>query len=167
MNCSKTFTLEVRAGCADWLSVTWPAESSSASGTGFWVTTWSANTFSAEAVSPNGITSQARASNDSNALVYNGPGCNCNLHVDVSSVGLPTVLAGVTAQVIKLEGLVALAGFTYPAGGQPADGSYDYPFALPDTLGSDIHLILSVSSISGAFGFAFSSLKLSGSVSNV
>lgn len=169
--CGKAFALTVLAAdlCPAWDTMLWDTETSSAIGAGTFLGSWLFEDFSAQVSSPGGGNDTAQLQNNTATplgLVYNGPGCNCNLHVDLISVsGGATEVSGLVQVLISPPGTI-LAQFTTPPDGV---GSYDIPFAVPDTLGLDINLFVFVSVQSGLDPgiFTASDVNLSGFVENL
>lgn len=68
------------------------------------------------------------------SIVYNGPGCNCNLHVT-------SIHSGNAFGSVQIVGTGTLVDHAIPP---DAAGAYDLPFSIPDTLGADLTINITV-----------------------
>jgi hypothetical protein len=101
---------------------------------------------------------------DNGALTYNGPACNCNVHVTLSRTGNDIYSFGYIRVYVNFV-LVLSADFN-PLGA----GVYDYPFTLPDTGGVPAAIQFSVS-CNAPFVYSnasyATSIRLVGTISNL
>lgn len=136
--CSKQFTLTVNVGseCADWTTLAWGAPNYNVFGAGTALAFGIQNNVQVSCGSPNGD-SDASQADITGTITYNGPGCNCNLHIEMTQSGNPAFVNG-GVQIRIVEGsVILLADDQYTLFG-PA--IVDQAFSLPDTAGLDIHI---------------------------
>lgn len=130
--CTQGFTLAVTgAACVNWANLLWGVP---------FIGTFGAGTAS---FSPNSVASasfdgivdapvtffpnpdQAVYQNLA-SVVYNGPACNCNLHLVTTTIG---PVGNLCANIIVGGGILSVDLNNVAA------GTYDYPFTIPDTGG--------------------------------
>jgi hypothetical protein len=169
VSCNKAYTLEIESSCAAWDTMVWDAESGGAGGAGTFNGLWFQNTFHAVVSSPDASVGDFAALSNTTlpplGLIYNGPGCNCNLHIEFTRVGNLTNLGGSGVLIQIIPPGTTLVNFPVTS----ASGSYDIPFSLPDTLGADINLFVIVALQSGVDPGdpTLSSLDVEGTITNV
>lgn len=145
--CSKDFTIEVtlEMNCVNWDNLSWPAAYIEQSGgTATFVpqnTTGPAFTAAATCDAGSGTIGFAEQYPGA-SVVYNGPGCSCNLHaiVDISTFNPADSNCGI--YVIITAGATELVHIA-----NESVGTNDFPFNVPDTFGADVTIRVSVSAI--------------------
>lgn len=133
--CVKQFTIPQAAlDCPDWSTLLWD------SAILFGIATFTPSSSAGAAFSLSIDADPAQAFNTA-TIEYNGGGCNCNLHFEVSGNTLAEnpVCTVTVAQVSPYTPLLCVGG-----AGPLAVGIYDIPFTLPDTLGSPLTFQVSV-----------------------
>ena len=69
---------------------------------------------------------------------YNGPACNCNLHLDFIKIGSPVGSITIT------YGPSFLVALSIPLLGSLVTGAYDYPFSIPSSGGTPYNIYVAV-----------------------
>jgi len=126
--CTQPVTIVVNSACPDWTTLLWniPYPYSVVNGS-FTPFNTASDSFSS---SLNGGVAQ---SFNSATYVYNGSGCNCNLHLDYNGPAWVGVTCKISSSMIDPPNTLVLC-VKLLAG----TGIYDIPFSLPDTLGVPI-----------------------------
>lgn len=132
--CEKEFTLDFAAACPDWSLIPWDNPNVSATGgasASFTPISSPSDTFESD-TSIGGI--ESAVADNEGTFQYNGPGCNCNLHIEASITGSNLWVSFVVLQDgnFRLNDIVSTGG------------SYDFPFTITDTGGSphDIRVVV-------------------------
>jgi hypothetical protein len=134
--CEKEFSLEVASAavCPDWNLIPWDNHFVATAGGGtasFSPNNVPSDSFAA-AISALGAGDQAAAQN-SGQFIYNGGGCNCSVHIEVSNfVNGAGPFAAFILITTTLPVFTVLINETFGV-----NGSFDYPFAVPDTVGAN------------------------------
>lgn len=133
MPCSKAFTLEVVGvvACADWTTLVWGPPNETTFGIGTTTVNAVQNKVTVLSCGSPGGDADTAIADITGSLTYNGPGCNCNLHIDMTANGNTNFVNG-GVQISTVEGGVILVGTQFSTFGAV---SIDQPFSLPDTGG--------------------------------
>lgn len=150
-SCNQEFSLQIQdTNCPDWTQLAWGAPSTSGAASITPAAAGNSNFFQLIAANPGSCQNDAQ-------IIYNGHGCNCNLHLVYTWVGASTgliVLSDITAPSTLINRNVT----AFPP------GTVDIPFTLPDTLGLPHTLTLHVQAQAIGVGF---SVNFAGTFSNV
>lgn len=135
--CQKEFLipLEEASVCPDWVHLLWNAPAYFTQDGGFASFTPDSiegAVFNGD-VQVNGVFESQAAANNIGEISYNGPGCQCNLHVDLTNP-LPGA-AGFNSAIIRITDETVFAILLDLDVINDASGPYDYLFVLPDTGG--------------------------------
>lgn len=103
--------------------------------------------------------------NITGTVSYNGPAANCNLNLSAAAAGASLNAGSVTVQIAAL-GFSAGIG-QIPFGGNQPPGTYDFPFAVPDTGGVPLNISIVVTWNGGNLGFSDGSVNGTGKFTNV
>jgi len=133
--CEKAFELEVEAagGCPDWSLIPWDMDGSGGVGGGtgsFTPNNVPSDSFSGVCAAL--VPFSNGTSYNEGTFVYNGPGCNCNLHLEVIET-VTTFQFANNFEVFFNGGLVM-------AQSSVSNGVYDFPFVIPDTGGLNANI---------------------------
>jgi hypothetical protein len=182
--CSFTQTITVTingppAICPDWTQLLWqvPLVQGINGGTAsFSPDSVVSDNFSAMVDSPAGgsvvFPIQGDAQNFA-TLDYNGPGCNCNLHLHVSNVSglLPEADVTITFNLFVIGMASVMSAGPIPPDIFPlVDGDYDWPFTVPSTGGATQSFNIEVLVRSNPSGIAcptLEHLEITGTFSNL
>lgn len=165
--CSQQFIMDVVvAACPDWATTLWPVPIISVGGFGaavFVPNSAPGATFTGSVIAPDTTTDSASLTVQYGTITgYNGPACNCNLHIVISfKAGSPVAGVNIT------YGPMSIPALSLPNLGLLADGSYDYPFSLPAAGGTpyDIHVEVQMQAANPPGSFV--NLQMAGTLSNV
>lgn len=168
-SCSKGYTLTVNRPCYDWTTTTWdvPQVNTADGGSGFGSS--DGDHFHIDESCPNVPDPPSIASAQvicSASFVYNGPGCDCLLHVEWSR-SFPIIPGGlsVTLNVFDQTGsfdvlLIQRDETNFPT------GPYDFPFSLPDTGGVNHTFLINMEIDLANHDNAGQSVSMDGTFSN-
>jgi hypothetical protein len=165
--CGKAFSLTVTVAtdCPDWSALVWgpPTIFTEGSGAGALVFA-GGDTVIMNCQSPlTGANEDASVDVDG-TVTYNGPGCNCNLHIQLVFNGNPGV-GDVGANVLITSDET---GFIFLVDAAAlGNGTFDVPFTIPDTVGIDFHLHVHPAVSCGPNNAPNSSMAMSCIISNV
>lgn len=167
-SCTQVVTLTVKGpSCMDWNTLPWGTTFTAFVGAGFGGFTpdnATGSVFSIIAGAPNGFVDKASVQNTA-LIMYSGPACNCNLEIVLSRVGDKSRLCGGVFMTIGLSLLLNIDMITIVA-----DGTYNYPFALPDCTVTPkaIHVIVSAQAPCGAgFPAGLNAITFDGTFTNI
>jgi hypothetical protein len=153
-------TLDV---CPDWTQMQWGVPIQSAGGgavVSFSPVSTISDSFDSNAISPTGFPPDAGDIRNTGVITYDGHGCDCNLHVELTRDQAVATFGGVlirpTATLIDIVSFLVQNNPT---------GVYDIPFSLPDTLGVPTQFEVFVRSINLSPGPG--EVHLVGTVTNV
>lgn len=133
MACSKQFqiTIEVSTPCADWLTLVWGPPNETTFGAGTTTVFAIQNKVTVLSCGSPGGDADTAMADITGSLTYNGPGCNCNLHLEMTANGNTNFVNG-GVQISTVEGGIILFANQFSTFGAII---IDQPFSLPDTGG--------------------------------
>lgn len=120
--CYKDYSIEIK-GCVDWTQLSWGV-ASQLNGT-FSPSSSLSDSFSAT------VSSDPHSVANIGLVTYNGPACNCNLHITYVG-GIPANGGNCWVGISRVAPFLSLLCWAQPP---KAPGTYDTPFVIPDTLG--------------------------------
>ncbi len=169
LTCNRSLGIQIAAAsdCPDWANLLWgTATVDQVGGVAFFAPQNAISDTFASNCSIDNVPGSFVGTDNTGAIPYNGPGCNCNLQFDISYIPSPAADPNDTVQyqiVSALFGLIATAGLG------SVTGIVDIPFSLQDTLGADDTITVRViGSIANNFGGEPARSQIfSGNVSNV
>lgn len=139
-SCITTCAIDVATGiCVDWSNLLW--DDAAVSGT------IPPDTFTPSNATGDTFTFSTAVAQSSNAanITYNGPACNCNLHITIATSGDLTQIIGMVFMTKMAPPFNQLFYVDFRIGNPNyyAAGTYDIPFTLPDSGGTPYSLNLS------------------------
>jgi hypothetical protein len=162
-SCEKEFEIEVAAAseCPDWTLIPWdnPQENAGTGATASFTPQFSNSDSFVSAVGVTDISGGATSANDGD-ITYNGPGCNCNLHLDVVRSGASALGS------IVISSSHGLFFFVQANVDYPTTGSYDFPFSVGDTMGAPATITVTVNNQMNGSAVAEDN-SISGQITNV
>lgn len=151
ISCDQSFSLTVQnTNCPDWTQLAWGVPFVSGNASIVPAAAGNSNIFQLIAANPGSCQNDAQ-------IIYNGHGCNCNLHLVYTWVGASTGLIIINDITAPL-GLINRQVTSFPP------GTVDLPFTLPDTLGLPHTITVHVQAQAIGAGF---SVNFTGTLSNV
>lgn len=148
--CSKAFTLEVTeaAACADWTTLVWGPPNETTFGAGTTTVFAIQNVVSVLSCGSPGGDADTAIADITGSLIYNGLGCNCNLHIEMTANG-NTNFVNCGVQIKTVEGGIIIFDNQFQTFGPV---TIDQPFSLPDTGGLPFTVEVFAAGSSGAPG---------------
>lgn len=144
VECQKELSIEIdpTSTCPDWDQLLWGNDNITHSGDSsavFHFPNTHADTVDSNVTCP---TSGSSGLNCVGSLVYNGPGCSCNIEILFQVIGSWNTSDAVqvtlgppfSSLIVDFQGILHQAG-----------GTFNIPFSLPDTLGNPLTINVSVS----------------------
>lgn len=143
-----------QGGCPDWSAIIWddPTISGATPGPPTWTLNGASFILGADGDTPSGCMAYTYGN-----LTYNGVGCSCNMHISFTGTGTvdrDSHLLAVIEQDSNTIAQISIANLAGLAGDVPP-GTYDIPFTVADTVGSDSILTIFLSWAADGAGAGF------------
>lgn len=150
ITCSKAFSLTVAdpVVCADWTTLVWGPPNESTIGAGTATVFAIQNVVSVLSCGSPGGDADTAIADITGSLIYNGPGCNCNLHLEMTANGNTNFVNG-GVRISTVEGGTILLPNQFSTFGAVI---IDQPFSLPDTGGLPFTVVVFATGDSGELG---------------
>ena len=150
LTCFKQLAIEVLSlDCPNWSLLFWnTANKLENGGTATFIPQLASSDTASVTLVINSTLGSNVSADDTATILYNGPGCNCNLRFNIVYIPAPEFPDTVQYAIIS-----SLYGVIVTAGLGNVSGVVDVPFSLQDTLGADDTItVLIVGNIANNFG---------------